>query len=259
MFENTNTDGIKILSVFSAEIHESDVGKREYHYGETNFYQLGIKNRGKTKVRYDRKFFDYCQGSVLYLPQEKAANIPYNKQYIESGDGICVFFSSEYPLIPEARLYSPCGSILYKRFSELERAFLCGKKLEAKSIFFGILASLDETARTKRKSTSLDEVLEYINMNACDPSLDSECLAEKFGFGCDWFRHKFKSDIGVPPKQYILARRMEFAKEYLLCGLDVKTTAERSGFSDSGYFTRYFTKAVGMSPSHFRKAYRRFL
>lgn len=82
MFKDYNTNNIHILRVFSATISEYELNKKIYSFGETNFYQLGIKLNGRTEVSYNSTKMDYSKGSVLYLPKEKTENITYNKTYV---------------------------------------------------------------------------------------------------------------------------------------------------------------------------------
>lgn len=59
MFKDCNTNNIKLLRVFSATVNESDINKKIIAFGETHFYQLGIKLNGKTDVSYNNTKMDY--------------------------------------------------------------------------------------------------------------------------------------------------------------------------------------------------------
>jgi AraC family transcriptional regulator len=64
----------------------------------------------------------------------------------------------------------------------------------------------------------------------------------------------FKGSTGLPPHQYVIARRVERAKVLLRGGgdLTLAQVAARSGFWDQGHFTRHFKRLVGVTPKHFR-------
>ncbi|MEO3765640.1 AraC family transcriptional regulator [Streptomyces sp. B8F3] len=63
---------------------------------------------------------------------------------------------------------------------------------------------------------------------------------------------------GCSPKEFILATRLNQAKDLLAhTDLTVAAIARRVGYDDQGYFTRLFTKRVGLPPSSFRKRHAR--
>ena len=66
--------------------------------------------------------------------------------------------------------------------------------------------------------------------------------------------HVFKQHTGYTLKQYILRRRIGEAQDRLSCSSDSITQIAREvGFEDSAYFSRIFTKYVGMSPKFYRE------
>ena len=68
------------------------------------------------------------------------------------------------------------------------------------------------------------------------------------------FARLFKAGTRLPPHQYVIARRVERAKE-LLRGRDRPPLAEVAtevGFSDQSHFTRHFRRLVGVTPRRFR-------
>ena len=68
------------------------------------------------------------------------------------------------------------------------------------------------------------------------------------------FARRFKESTGLSPHQYVIARRIEWAKE-LLRGeedLSLAQVAARVGFWDQGHFTRHFKRLVGVTPKRFR-------
>ena len=68
------------------------------------------------------------------------------------------------------------------------------------------------------------------------------------------FRELFKEFIGMSPKQYSLHMQIEKSKELLASGnLCVYEVAQQVGFADSHYFSRIFSKKVGISPSEYRE------
>jgi len=69
------------------------------------------------------------------------------------------------------------------------------------------------------------------------------------------FRRAFSNVYNLPPVSYLLNLRVEKAKEFLLLGYTLETTAQMTGFSDVNYFIRYFKKLTGLTPGRFRQIY----
>jgi AraC family transcriptional regulator len=68
------------------------------------------------------------------------------------------------------------------------------------------------------------------------------------------FARQFKRATGLPPHQYVIARRVERARQ-LLQGSDevsLARVAARAGFSDQSQFSHQFKRVVGVTPRQFR-------
>ena len=67
------------------------------------------------------------------------------------------------------------------------------------------------------------------------------------------FARQFKAATGLPPHQYVIARRVERAKQLLQGGdLSLADVAAHAGFSDQSQFSRHFKQVVGVTPGRFR-------
>jgi AraC family transcriptional regulator len=68
------------------------------------------------------------------------------------------------------------------------------------------------------------------------------------------FARQFKTATGLPPHQYVLARRVERAQQLLQGGSDLSLAeiAACAGFSDQSQFSRHFKRIVGVTPGQFR-------
>jgi len=79
---------------------------------------------------------------------------------------------------------------------------------------------------------------------------------EPVPFSRDYAVRMFRRHFGVPPKEYLLQRRMNAARELLAAGNSVKQTAFSCGFRDELYFSRFFSHREGMSPREYRRTSR---
>jgi AraC family transcriptional regulator len=99
----------------------------------------------------------------------------------------------------------------------------------------------------------LRAVVEYIEGNL-DASPTLEQMAAIVRLSAYHFARQFKAATGLPPHQYVIARRVERAKELLQAGTDLSLAevAARTGFSDQSQFCHHFKRLVGVTPGHFR-------
>jgi AraC family transcriptional regulator len=72
------------------------------------------------------------------------------------------------------------------------------------------------------------------------------------------FARQFKNATGLPPHQYVIARRVERAKQLMqtATNLSLAEVAARAGFSDQSQFSRHFKCMVGVTPGQFRMSAR---
>jgi AraC family transcriptional regulator len=85
-----------------------------------------------------------------------------------------------------------------------------------------------------------------------NPSLAQ--MAAVVGLNPYHFARQFKAATGLPPHQYVIARRVERAKQLLQSGTDLSLAevALHAGFLDQSQFCRHFKRLVGVTPGQFR-------
>jgi len=78
-------------------------------------------------------------------------------------------------------------------------------------------------------------------------------IAEKFSISTAYLKKIFLKYSGCGVMQYYNRLRARVACTYLDKGKSVKETADLLGFGDQNYFSTFFKKAMGMSPTEFKK------
>ncbi|MDY3284944.1 MAG: helix-turn-helix transcriptional regulator, partial [Eubacteriales bacterium] len=97
------------------------------------------------------------------------------------------------------------------------------------------------------------DLIDYVNENFRDPALCRALVADRFSISVYTLSRVFKSQTGIGFKEYILARRLEYACGRLADSSDsIAEIAAQSGFSDPDYFARLFRASYGMTPSQYR-------
>jgi AraC-like DNA-binding protein len=78
-------------------------------------------------------------------------------------------------------------------------------------------------------------------------------LARLCGMSTSTFVRRMRACYGLSPKQFLIHRRIEHAKELLLeSPYTVEAIAAELGYKEPGHFTSQFKQWVGVSPSAFR-------
>ena len=99
----------------------------------------------------------------------------------------------------------------------------------------------------------LREAIFYIEQNVDQP-INVEQLAKTMNVGYSSFRHEFKRQVGLSPKQYHLQLRINKAKSLLTnTQLTVTEVADALNFKTPYYFMKLFKKRVAMSPTQWRR------
>jgi len=79
-------------------------------------------------------------------------------------------------------------------------------------------------------------------------------LADLVGVSVSQLDRDFAALLGVPPRAYITKVRLETAAELLQTDSPIVEIAHACGYSDQSAFTRHFRRAMGQSPSQYRRS-----
>ena len=103
----------------------------------------------------------------------------------------------------------------------------------------------------------LRAVVEYVEEHL-DPGPTLEQMAAVAHLSPYHFARQFKQATGLPPYQYVILRRVEWARQLLQTqsGLSLAEVAARAGFSDQSQFSHHFKRLVGVTPGQFRRSAR---
>jgi AraC family transcriptional regulator len=102
----------------------------------------------------------------------------------------------------------------------------------------------------------LRAVVEYIEEHL-DADLTLAEIAAVAHLSPYHFARQFKAGTGLPPHQYVIARRVERAQQLLHDGaMPLADIAVSAGFSDQSQLTQSFKRFVGVTPGQFRRSAR---
>lgn len=104
----------------------------------------------------------------------------------------------------------------------------------------------------KTQRSIIAPAVDIINRNFTDNDLSVSHLAALCGVSEVYFRRLFLNAFGTSPKEYIIQKRIEYAKTLLSSGdFSVSEVASLCGYAEPCHFSREFSKRVGMRPSQY--------
>ena len=145
--------------------------------------------------------------------------------------------------------------------SKLTQRILPKEELSSEKLLNIIISDIKDVKRYNLTNNSKADVIEkackFINENfANDITLND--VAKHVFLSPIYFSSYFKKKTGEKYSDYLANVKLQKALE-LLKDTDVKipTIAEMSGFRDTNYFHKIFKNQTGLTPSEYRKKYRR--
>lgn len=115
------------------------------------------------------------------------------------------------------------------------------------------LAMDDHTRQESAKPCSLTRSLEYIDAHYTE-AFAVTVLAKLERLSYSRYHDVFAAEMGCPPRQYIIRKRMEHACELLLgTDMGIAQIGVQVGYDDPSFFSKAFKKELGLSPLDYRR------
>lgn len=105
-----------------------------------------------------------------------------------------------------------------------------------------------------REEELKSKINEIITLNLDNSNLKGDLIAKKLMVNRMYLHRKLKAFYDLNTRDFILQRRMNFAKEQLIkTNLPIYMISNQIGYYDASYFSKTFKKVTGLSPSEYRK------
>lgn len=110
---------------------------------------------------------------------------------------------------------------------------------------------LMDICRSKIDDKIQDSLL-YIRANLTS-SITIDDLSYKSGLGKTNYFNKFRKATGLTPVNYIIKKRIEYAKNLIQPNSNLRSIAFQCGFNTYEHFCKSFKKTESITPSHYKK------
>jgi len=123
--------------------------------------------------------------------------------------------------------------------------------------FLGSFKYLDQFRRIRNLDIITngfsDKVIYYMRENV-ENNLTLEIMAKHFNLSVSHFCARFQQETKASPMKYFITLKIEKACQYIeLSQLKIADIFPKLGFKDGAYFSRMFSRIMGISPSKFRE------
>lgn len=119
--------------------------------------------------------------------------------------------------------------------------------------YMSMLSAESSGMETDTVHKRIEEVIRYLDENM-DRMISRREAAKYVFLNEDYFTRMFKKETGMGYKEFVLDRKMDYAKKLLSdTDMPVVLVASKVGYDNFSNFTQMFKKTVGSTPSDYRK------
>ena len=221
-------------------------------------FVINDENSVKDYVFSDGKIMRTGCGEFFYLPK---GSTYYVKNYSIGG---C--YAINFDTVNEMNCEPFCMKFrnteaLLKAFKSAEREWRTQSELmhiaARRSVYDIIVAIGNEEKKSYMPDSSFGIIapaIEKITADFSKNELTVAELAEACNISEAYFRRLFEAKFGTSPKEYIIEKRIGYAKQLLETGeVAVCDVAYLCGYSEPTHFSREFARRVGVSPNEYKK------
>lgn len=212
---------------------------------------------GSLRFSLKDRHFVAAKNDVVFLKKSDIATISNNDDTYGSLYYIAFNFNEKTELLSETLVQNTEYKHLFKDILDTHLSKAPFSNLKIFHLFLKLLYNLSIDSLRNRKDyitiSRIQSAAEYINVNYYkNISIDSLCKIS--GYSPAHLRRLFFKTYGKSPRDYILGKRIEMAKE-MLFEIPEKTVdqiADLIGITSSSYFCKLFKSKTGFSPMEYK-------
>lgn len=249
-------------------------------YHTHNLFEIYLVIKGESSLTINEKKYPMGRGSICLVNSFEAHKPDFygsdiiERIIIEFDPALASFFSSDSYDLLHPFTKRPIGEQNYISLndSQIDQFLDIYKKIESVhksdehsalmlklSYFLELLVLVNEyhsyaydySRDNSSSNIKLSKILKFIDENL-NKDLSLKTLNEHFHFNPSYLSSMFKKSMGINIHEYILVKRISFARTLLSRGINSTEACFAAGFKDYSSFNRAFNRVVGMSPKKFK-------
>ncbi|RFS21980.1 AraC family transcriptional regulator [Chitinophaga silvatica] len=262
-------------NITTQQLYITDIGyypKAKFHHRKreqgADEHILIYCQEGKGRITLKKKTYSIEPGDCFLLPRNQSHEYAadelepwtiYWAHFLgESSDGLLnnavKVWKGHKTFLPFSKERTQLFDLIY---SLLERGYRQEHLAFANMNFWSFLSScwypdLVPVSNKKPDADIVDTAINYMNQHL-DKLITLQQMAIAVNLSQSHFSFLFKNGTGYSPIEYFNHLKVQQACQYLLfTTLRIKEIAIQLGISDPYYFSRMFTKVMGISPNQYR-------
>ena len=238
-----NMENMKILSVL--HITSKPFSKEE----SRKVSCLSIRVCGTVRYTFDNREIVVNSGEMIFLP--KGSRYVFEK--ISDEDTVATIISIEgdfgeaTPAVYSVKNFYGAGNVMY-HFADMWNFGTQSQRFQCISLLYSLLSYISGQEALcyhyKKRFGVIEPAVTYLNKHIYDSELQIDKLHLLCGISHTYFRKVFISRFGSSPKNYVVIKRLSYAKTVIDSGefTTVKELAQMAGYNDPLYFGKIFKK-----------------
>lgn len=252
MFENI--ENIKIIS----SLHKTSNSFGSVESRKANGFI--IRTKGRICYEFPNKSFELGAGEMMFIPKGSR----YIYKIISDVESECTIINMDGDF-GDAR---PCpfsienfydAEYMMNHFPDLWNFGTNVQKLQCYSLLYSLISFVANSEvqkyEVKKKYDIIEPAVSYLKRNIYNCGLKIDGLHEFCGISDTYFRKIFISKFGMSPKNYVISKRVSYAKSMIDSGefTTVKELSSLVGYNDALYFGKVFKKHYGITPTEMNR------
>ncbi len=225
-------------------------------------YYLHLVTSGEAILKFSGNEYPLKEGTLFFffsgVPYEIEGDETFRYTYISfMGTGIPEFL---------AELGITIKNSVFQGFSQLKELWL-GSIIRVNSINANVLTesvllntlsyiaqNTEKAEQNKNSENLLNVIVDYVDTHFHQKDITLRKVADIFSYTEKYLSHFFKSKMGIGFNEYVNKLRLQYALDLIEKGADsVTEIALKCGFADPLYFSKFFKKNMGKSPTEYIK------
>ncbi len=244
-----------IIKGISAAVYVApNTGKHIHQNRPHHGLVLNDSSSVKDYIFDDGRIMRTDKNALFYLPKGSS----YHVESHQIGGCYAINFDAEICDIPFSMSFRNTESLLhnFKIACESWKSKSDQSNLLAmRALYDGIYQMQKEEQRqyiSGSHRSLISPAIQELEHSFSEKEISVSRLAALCGMSEVYFRKIFLHCFGVSPKECIIQKRMEYAKQLLILGeFEISEIAELCGYSEPCHFSREFKKRFGVSPKNY--------